>query len=81
MPDYSNPATRLTARQYAWSATLSNGPLRTGNNTTKDRSGKYDPPPGATVGTLLEGIRVLHARECGVPLKDVVLVRYSLREK
>jgi hypothetical protein len=81
MADYSNPNTRLTARSYAWSATLTCGPVHYGSNAAKDRTGSYTPPPGATVGTLLEGIRDLHARECGMPVADVFLVRYSLREK
>lgn len=81
MADYSNPNTPLTARQYAWSATLTQGPLRHGANPAKDRTGSYTPPPGATVKTLLDGIRTLHAQECGIPVGDVVLVCYSLREK
>ncbi|MGA4864123.1 hypothetical protein ACPB9J_15900 [Streptomyces lavendulocolor] len=81
MADYSNPNTPLTARAYQWSVTLSNGPLRNGKNATTDRTGSYNPPAGATVGTLLDGLRALHARETGVPVGDVVLVRYSLREK
>lgn len=81
MADYSNPNTPLTASRYAWSATLTNGPLRNGANPSKDRTGSYTPPPGATVGTLLDGIRTLHARECGIPVENAALVRYSLREK
>ncbi|MEH0627881.1 hypothetical protein [Streptomyces stelliscabiei] len=81
MADYSNPNTRLTAGRYAWNATLTNSPVKHGRNASKDRTGSYTPPPGATVGTLLDGIRTLHARECNVPVSDVVLVRYSLTEK
>ena len=81
MPDYSNQSTPLTANKYAWSVTLTLGPARPGSNPAKDRTGSYTPPPGATVGTLLDGIRNLHAQECGVPVQDVVLVRYSLKEK
>ncbi|MGW2861921.1 hypothetical protein [Streptomyces sp. NPDC001205] len=81
MADYSNPNAPLTADSYAWSATLTNGPLKHGANPSKDRTGIYTPPPGATVGRLLDGIRAIHAQECGVPVDDVVLVRYSLREK
>jgi hypothetical protein len=81
MPDYSNLNTPLTANRYAWSATLTCGPLRNGANPAKDRTGSYSPPPGATVETLLDGIRTVHARECGVPVADVTLVRFSLREK
>jgi hypothetical protein len=81
MADYSNPSTPLTASSYAWSATLMCGPVRSGANPSKDRTGSYTPPPGATVGTLLDGIRAIHAREGGVPVGDTVLVRYSIREK
>ncbi|MEV8398842.1 hypothetical protein [Streptomyces niveus] len=81
MPDYRNQNTRLTAKKYAWSVTLMIGPATPGSHPAKDRTGSYTPPPGATVGTLLDGLRTLHAQECGVPVKDVVLVRYSLREK
>lgn len=81
MADYSNPTTPLTASRYAWSATLTCGPLHNGSNPAKDRTGSYTPPPGATVGTLLDGIRALHAQDCGIPVEDVVLVRCSLREK
>lgn len=80
MADYNNPNTRLTAARYAWTATLTNGPVKEGRNAAKDRTGSYSPPPGATVGTLLDGIRTLHAREAGVPVSAVVLVRYSLTE-
>jgi hypothetical protein len=81
MPNYNNPNTKLTAGAYKWSATLTSKPLRAGSNRSLDRSGSYTTQPGATVGDLLNGITALHAQECGVPLKDVVLVRYSLREK
>ncbi|QLJ01526.1 hypothetical protein HZZ00_11140 [Streptomyces sp. NEAU-sy36] len=81
MADYSNPNTKLTARSYAWSATLTRGPLKHGKNAAQDRTGSYTPPAGATVGTLLDGIRTMHARECGIPVAEVVLVRYSLHEK
>ncbi|MFF2852653.1 hypothetical protein ACFVT5_41130 [Streptomyces sp. NPDC058001] len=81
MADYSDPNTPLTASGYAWSATLTLGPVKHGSNPAKDRTGVYAPPPGATVSTLLAGIRALHARESGVPAESVVLVRYSLREK
>ena len=81
MTDYSNPSTPLTASSYAWSATLMCGPVRGGANPSKDRAGNYTPPPGATVGTLLDGIRTVHAREVGIPIGDATLVRYSIREK
>lgn len=81
MADYSNPNTRLTASKYAWSITLTSRPLKHGKNPSTDRTGAYTPPPGATVSTLLDGLRTLHARECGVPVQDVVVVRFSLREK
>ncbi|MBP5884524.1 hypothetical protein QBA57_21400 [Streptomyces scabiei] len=80
MADYSNPNTRLTAGRYAWTATLTQSPLKHGSNAAKDRTGRYTPPPGATVKTLLNGIRTLHAQECGAPVANVVLVRYSLTE-
>ncbi|UJV41609.1 hypothetical protein [Streptomyces sp. AMCC400023] len=81
MADYSNPNTPLTAARYAWTATLTHRPVQHGRNAAKDRTGSYTPPPAATVATLLDGIRTLHAREAGVPVSDVVLVRYSLTEK
>lgn len=81
MTKYSDPNTPLTAKKYAWSATLTCGPLQYGSNAAKDRTGSYTPPPGATVGTLLAAIRAFHAQESGVPAESVVLVRYSLREK
>lgn len=79
--DFSNPATLLTASQYAWSATLARGPLRSGANDSHDCTGSYTPPPGATVGDLLAGIRTWYADTYRVPVADVVLVRLSLREK
>lgn len=80
-PDFSNPTTPIPEGEYAWSATLTLGPTKTGSNPAKDRTGSYTPPPGATVGQLLEGLRTLHAQECGIPIEDVVLVRYSLNKK
>lgn len=79
-PDFSNPNTPLSG-DYAWSATLTVGPAKTGLVPAKDRTGSYTPPPGATVGQLLDGLRTLHAKECGIPIEDVVLVRYSLIKK
>lgn len=81
MPNYTNPNTPLTASRYAWSVTLTIGPLKCGSNPAQDRTGKYTPPPGATVNTLLQGVRALHAQERGVPVGDVTIVRYSLREQ
>ncbi|MYR84070.1 hypothetical protein GTY41_03705 [Streptomyces sp. SID685] len=81
MTDYSNPTTKLTARAYAYSVTLTRGPLKHGNNPSQDSTGSYSPPPGATVGTFLDGIKTWYSRQYSVPLQDVVLVRYSLREK
>lgn len=82
MTDYSNPSTPLTAREYAWSATLTCGPAQYGSSVpAKDRTGSYSPPPGATVGRLREGVVDMHARECGIPATDVVVVRFGLREK
>ncbi|MDI5964845.1 hypothetical protein [Streptantibioticus silvisoli] len=81
MPDYSNPATPLTAHKYGWSITIGRGPLRYGNNPTQDCTGAYTTQPGATVGSLLAGITTWYARENSIPIDDLVLVRYSLREK
>ncbi|MFE9736116.1 hypothetical protein ACFYO9_37320 [Streptomyces sp. NPDC005863] len=81
MVDYSDPNTLLPAGTYTWSATLTLGPARHGSNPAQDRTGSYSPPPGATVGTLLDGIRTLHAEANQIPASDVILVRYSLREK
>lgn len=80
-PDFSNPTTPIPEGEYAWSATLTLGPAQPGSNPAKDRTGSYTPPPGATVGQLLDGLRTLHAQECGIPVEDVVLVRYSLNKK
>ncbi|MCX5145113.1 hypothetical protein [Streptomyces sp. NBC_00338] len=80
-PDFSNPNTPLDAGEYAWSATLTLGPAKAGLVPAKDRTGSYTPPPGASVGQLLDGLRALHAKECGIPVADVVLVRYSLIKK
>lgn len=79
--DFSDPTTPIPTGEYAWSATLTLGPAKAGSVPAKDRTGSYTPPPGATVGQLLDGLRRLHAKECGIPIEDVVLVRYSLREK
>lgn len=81
MPDYSNQNTPLTANRYAWSATAVRGPAQRGSNASTDITGSYTAPPGATVGTLLDGIRGTFAKEWRVPTAEVVLVRYSLREK
>ncbi|QLJ01528.1 hypothetical protein HZZ00_11150 [Streptomyces sp. NEAU-sy36] len=81
MTDYSNPNTRLTAPAYAWSVTLTRGPLKNGINPSRDCTGSYAAQPGDTVGTLLDGIKTWYSRQYNVPLQDVVLVRYSLREK
>ncbi|WP_328903270.1 hypothetical protein OHR86_28115 [Streptomyces sp. NBC_00441] len=79
--DFSNPNTPLSGGDYAWSATLTVGPAKPGLVAAKDRTGSYTPPPGATVGQLLDGLCTLHAKECGIPIEDVVLVRYSLIKK
>ena len=79
--DFNDPTTPLPEGEYAWSATLTLGPAKAGSNPAKDRTGSYTPPPGATVGQLLDGLRNIHAKECGIPVDDVVLVRYSLRKK
>jgi hypothetical protein len=80
MADYGNRNTRLTASRYAWSATLTRGPLRLGSNPSHDCSGTYTAQPNATVGDLLNGITTWYAQTYNVPVKDVVLVRHSLRE-
>lgn len=81
MPDYSDLTTPLTASQYAWSATLTRGPVQHGSNPSHDCTGSYTTQPDATVGTLLTGIKTWYARKYDVPVEVVVLVRYSLREK
>lgn len=81
MADYGNRNTRLTASQYAWSATFTRGPLRYGANPSHDCSGTYDTQPSATVRDLLAGITAWYAQSYRVPVEDVVLVSYSLREK
>jgi hypothetical protein len=80
MPDYSNPSTRLTAKKYAWSVTAARPP-QNGAVETQQIDGSYTPPPGATVGILLDGIRHTFAKEWGAPVSDVTIVSYSLREK
>lgn len=81
MTDYSNPNTPLTAKQYAWNATIVRGPLRYGNNPSKDCTGTCTPRPGATVGSLLAYIKSWYAKSNGIAESDVTIVRYSLREK
>lgn len=81
MADYSNPTTRLTASRYAWDVTFTRGPLRNGNNPSQDCTGTYDTQPGATVGSLLAGLTAWYAKSNDIPVADVTLVRYSLREK
>ncbi|MFC8273768.1 hypothetical protein ACFUJR_14845 [Streptomyces sp. NPDC057271] len=81
MPDYSNPATPLTANKYAWSATLVRRPQGYGPQPSHDLTGSYTPQPGATVGSLLAGVRAMYAQTHSIPAEDVLLVRYSLREK
>ncbi|HET6633995.1 MAG TPA: hypothetical protein VFH77_03100 [Streptomyces sp.] len=81
MPNYNNQNTRLTASDYAWDVTFVIGKLRTGNNPSQDCSGSYTTQPGATVGSLLNGLATWYAQNNGVRTKDVTIVRYSLREK
>lgn len=81
MPDYSNPDTRLTARRYAYEATFIRGPVRYGLNNSQDVIGTCDTKPGATVGHLLSGLKSWYAKSNGIPVADVTIVRYSLREK
>lgn len=82
MPDYTNPATPLTAPEYAWKATLAHRrPGQYGLRPGDDCTGSYTPPPGVTVGTFLTGIKTWYARERGLDVDAVYLVRYELREK
>lgn len=81
MADYSNPNTQLTASRYAWDVTFTRGPLRHGKNPSQDCTGTYTTQPGATVGSLLAGLTAWYAQSNGIPVADVTLVRYSLREK
>ena len=78
--DYSNPDTPLSASQYAWSATAARPP-QNGAVETQQIDGSYTPPPGATVGILRDGLRRMFAEKWGVPVSDVTIVSYSLREK
>lgn len=80
MPDYSNPSTPLTAARYQYSATFIKGPAKPGRNAGRTHPGTYVPPRGATVGLLLEELRTRAARDFNVPVKDVILVSYSLCE-
>lgn len=79
-PDYGNPDTPLAASQYAWSATAARPP-QNGTVTTQRIDGSYTPPPGATVGVLRDGLQRMFAKKWGVPVSDVTLISYSLREK
>jgi hypothetical protein len=81
-PDYSNPATPLTATQYAWSVTLTHRrPQQYGLQPSRDCTGSYTPPPGVTVGTFLTGIKTWYAQQHNIPVDEVYLVRCELREK
>ncbi|MEU0665747.1 hypothetical protein ABZ508_26675 [Streptomyces lavendulocolor] len=81
-PDYSDPATPLTAPQYAWSATLAHRrPEQYGLQPSQDCTGSYTPPPGVTVGTFLTGIKTWYAQQHDIPVDEVYLVRCELREK
>lgn len=81
MTDCSNPTTPLTAGQYAWSVTLVRRPQGYGLQPSHDCTGSYTPPPGATVGTFLDGIKTWYARQHNIPVEEVILVRCSLTEK
>ena len=76
MADYSNPNTPLTASRYAWDATFRYGTL-----TNQRIEGSYDTQPGATVGSLLAGLTNWYAQSNGIPVANVTLTSYSLREK
>lgn len=81
MADYSNPNTPLTARRYHWSGTFTRRPIQSGRNPSQDCTGNYDTQPGATVGSLLNGLIAWYAKQNNVPRDQVVLVRYTIREK
>ncbi|MCQ8831783.1 hypothetical protein [Streptomyces malaysiensis] len=81
MPDYSNPDTPLTGRRCDWQATIVRGPVRYGMNPSQECAGTCTPRPGATVGSLLAWIKSWYAEHNGIPVSDVTIMRYSLREK
>ncbi|MFG3127385.1 hypothetical protein ACGFZU_06745 [Streptomyces tendae] len=80
MPDYANPNTPLTARAYECSVTASRsaGP---GKILTQQIDGSYTPPRKVTVRTFLDGWRMEFAKLWGVPVSEVTIVSYSIREK
>ena len=81
MADYSNPNTPLPAnKKYAWSVTAARS-AQHGAFLSQQIDGSYTPPPGATVAVLLDGFRHMFAEKWGVPVSDVTLSNYSLREK
>ncbi|MFF6847115.1 MULTISPECIES: hypothetical protein [Streptomyces] len=81
MTNYSDPNTRLTASRYAYEATFIRGPVRYGLNDSQDVIGTCEVKPGATVGSLLAGLKSWYAKSNGIPVTDVTIARYSLREK
>ncbi|MFI9598910.1 hypothetical protein ACIHCX_03345 [Streptomyces sp. NPDC052043] len=81
MADYSNPNTPLTASRYAWDATFKRGPAHRGRFESQRIEGSYDTQPGATVGSLLAGLTNWYAQTNGIPVADVTILSYSLREK
>lgn len=81
MADYSNPTTRLTASRYAYSVTLTRGPVRSGANHSHDTTGTYTVQRNDTVADFLAKISAWYSQTYDVPRNNVVVVRYSLREK
>ncbi|MFD7705657.1 hypothetical protein [Streptomyces sp. NPDC059786] len=80
MPDYSNPNTRLTGGQYAYSAVLKDNSQQ-GGGRSHNVKGVYPAQPDYTVLVFCSDIRSQYAVQHNVPIQDVILERYSLREK
>ncbi|CAL9367793.1 hypothetical protein [Streptomyces sp. enrichment culture] len=80
MPDYANPSTPLTARAYKCSVTGAR-PAGPGKTLTQKIDGSYTPQPNATVQTLLDAWRQEFAKLWGVPVSEVTIASYSIREK
>ncbi|MFB6955361.1 hypothetical protein ACFCXP_37590 [Streptomyces niveus] len=79
--DTMNENLELTAgRTYAWTAVITEGPLRPGANPAKDCAGKYGALPGDTVGDALAGIRDWFADRQGIRASSVTVVSYTLQE-
>ncbi|MCM8552288.1 hypothetical protein [Streptomyces sp. STCH 565 A] len=80
MPDYTKPNTPLTARAYECSVTAARwaGP---GKTLTQQIDGSYTPQPKATVQTFLNDWRQEFANRRGVPVTQVSIASYTIREK